>query len=129
MSEYFTLKNNPFTDDSVKVWEDAEASVAEAVDEAALAASRVLAHTARRRADRMAWPMSAIEQIDAMRDEDGDWRVGLPEGPEADLAHTMEYGNDKFSPQPVLRSSARRSKKEAQEVFAETLGARLFGEG
>lgn len=129
MSSYFALKNNPFTDDSVEVWEQAEQKVPEAVDAASLAANTVFAHNARRHADRMKWPMSAIEQIDTFRDEDGDWRAGLPEGPEADLARSLEYGSEKFGPQPVFRNSARRSKKEAQETFAAVLNEHLFGEG
>jgi HK97 gp10 family phage protein len=122
------MTNNPFSTEALKVWEDAEKAAPEAAQEAAEAAQATFVARAQQRAERAAWPKETLRQIQPMRDKDGGYVVGVPDGVHGDRARDLEYGTEKFGPQAVLRKTVKKSKKEISEVVQTTLVERLFGD-
>lgn len=128
---FFAIKTNPFTDWGER-WEGVGVRAGEAADVAAEEASNVLLAKIQERGPKYSgFNRELLAQTRAMRDDaTGSWRVGIPDDSAAAAeARELEYGAGDLPPQALMRTSERKSSKEAQAVFSQVLLDELFGEG
>lgn len=129
---FLEIKQDPFEEYGER-WEGVGGRAEQAAGIAAVEAAEVLRETIQERSTEYdAFGPEITGEVDVLQDEQGRWKVGLPEDhPQNEAAREAEYGSvkDWRPPQALMRTSERRSRREAEQVLQETLVTELFGEG
>jgi hypothetical protein len=125
---FLAIKQNPF-DDYGDAWTGVGKRAQQAATAAAEAASEVLVETLQERGEKLpGFDEETLRSIEHGPDKSGVWRVGIPaHSPLAEKAFQAEYGTDDEPPTGLMRSSERKARQAAEEVFTDTLHDELFG--